>query len=163
MKKKNLDRLTLREAWAMVPPFTRTEKAGLWLLLIGVCCYLFLLNHVEPTEAGIARNRITGTMRLQQTSGWYVTWPWVSVARVQTAPMRVCITSATRAVDCRLVRFNASEYQAFVATEGFRYYWWANRFSINFGYNEEYRGFRDIMRGYAFSKVRFSFITILDE
>lgn len=38
-----------------------------------------------------------------------------------------------------------------------------NRFSFNGSYPEEYRGWRDVMRGYAYSTKRYPFIKILEE
>ena len=83
------------------------------------------------------------------------------MARVDTQPTRVCVASASRAYNCKLVQFNASEFRLFVKTEGFHYYWWYNRLSINFGYDEEYRGLRDILRGYAFAAKQYPFVTTI--
>ncbi len=58
-------------------------------------------------------------------------------------------------------RFNPDEYKAFVAVQGFHYYWWANRFSFNSGYDEEYRGMKDLMRGYAYSSKPYPFIVVI--
>ena len=122
--------------------------------------YFPFVNHLEPFDAGIARNFVTGELYIQKP-GWNVTPPWVAVARVDLRPARVCITTASRAFNCKLVQFNPSEYELFVETEGFHYYWWYNRFSFNWGYSEEYRGVRDILRGYAYSAKLYPFITVL--
>lgn len=124
--------------------------------------YLACVNYVEPSEVGIARNRVTGRMWLQH-GGFYLTWPWVGVARIDTRPMRVAVTTSGTARNAKLVQFNQKDWELFVQTEGWRYYWWANRFSINFGYDEEYRGLRDIMRGYAYSVKKYPFITTIQE
>jgi hypothetical protein len=50
-----------------------------------------------------------------------------------------------------------------VKTEGFYYYWWANRLSFNLGYDQEYRGVRDLMRGYAYSPHHYPFLVVKDE
>ena len=89
--------------------------------------------------------------------------PGVAVARVDTRPVRVCITSTSRGFNCRLVQFEPRAYRQFVATQGFHYYWWSNRISFNLGYNEEYRGVKDLMRGYAFSVNKYSFLKLLKE
>lgn len=125
--------------------------------------YLACINYLEPTQVGVAWNWTSGELWLQDRGGFYVTPPWVMVSRIDTRPARVCVTSASRAFNCKLVQFNPSAYREFVAIEGFRYYWWANRVSFNFGYREEYRGVRDILRGYAYSVKRYSFVTILKE
>ncbi len=71
--------------------------------------------------------------------------------------------SAGRGYSAKLVQFQPDAWREFVAIEGFRYYWWANRFSLNFGYSEEYRGMRDILRGYAYSPKSYTFIKVLEE
>jgi hypothetical protein len=125
--------------------------------------YLPFFNHTEPVEVGIVWNRITGEVTLQKrdAAGWHITSPWVAVARVDTRPMRVCVTTAGRGFSCKLVQFELSAYKEFVETEGFRYYWWANRISFNLGYNEEYRGMKDLLRGYAYGVKKYSFVSVL--
>jgi hypothetical protein len=127
-----------------------------------VFVYIPFLHHTEPTEIGIARNLFTGEV-YPDTPGWNVTAPWVAVAKVDVRPMRVCVTSAGRGFGCKLVQFRKEAYREFVRTEGFYYYWWANRFSINLGYREEYRGVKDLLRGYAYGVVPYPFLAILRE
>lgn len=130
-----------------------------------VTCFIFYLaclNYVEPTEVGISWNYMTGDLQLQRP-GWHLTPPWVAVARIDTRPTRVCITSASRGFNCRLVQFEPSAYREFVAAQGFHYYWWANRISFNSGYNDEYRGMKDLLRGYAYSVKPYPFIKTLGE
>ncbi len=141
------------------------RKSGLRAAGIIAClfsCYLAFVNHLEPTEVGISWNYVRGEMRLQ-APGWHITPPWVAVARIDTRPMRVCITSAGRSFNCRLAQFVPSAYEEFTEVERFRYYWWANRISFNFGYHDEYRGMRDIIRGYAYSAKQYPFVVILRE
>ena len=134
----------------------------------GAClamCFLFYLafaNHLEPTEVGISWNNATGEVSLQEP-GWHMTAPWVQVARIDTRPMRVCITTAGRGYNCRLAQFVPAAYREFVKTEGFRYYWWSNRISLNFGYAEEYRGLRDLIRGYVYGTKQYPFVQTLQE
>lgn len=125
--------------------------------------YLFFLNYTEPTEIGIARNIFTGKMWLQEGGGWYRTALWVRVAKIDIRPMRLAITTAGHGFNAKLVQFVPKEWRAFVEVEGFRYWWWANRISINFGYDEEYRGIRDIMRGYAYGIKDYPFIVVLEQ
>ena len=131
--------------------------------LVVVLAYLSLLNYTEPTQIGIARNPITGKMWAQKGGGWHATWPWVFVAKIDTRPVRVEVTSTGRGYNAKLVQFNAEHWQEFVAIEGFHYYWWANRFSLNLGYWEEHRGMKDILRGYAYSNKPYPFVSILKE
>lgn len=125
--------------------------------------YFFFLNYTEPTEIGIARNIFTGEIWLQEGGGWYKTAPWVRVAKIDTRPMRVAITTAGHGFNAKLVQFAPKEWRTFVEVEGFRYWWWANRISINFGYKEEYRGMKDIMRGYAYGVKEYPFIIVLEK
>lgn len=139
-------------------------KAALALgafLLVAVSSYFMCFNYVDATEVGIARDALTGELTLQGP-GWHFTPPLVRVARVSTQPVRVGISTTSRAYDQKLVEFVPEHYKEFVETEGFRYYWWANRLSFNFGYPDEYRGMRDILRGYAYSSKKYPFIKVLE-
>lgn len=128
-----------------------------FVLVVFALIYLPFFHYTEPTQVGIVRNLVTGDLKLD-TPGWNVTAPWVSAAKIDTRPMRVCITSAGRGFNCRLVEFQPEAYREFVATEGFYYYWWANRISFNFGYDDEYRGVKDLLRGYAYSVKQYPFV-----
>lgn len=123
--------------------------------------WLALVNYTEAYEVGVARNFVTGELELQSGGGLRFTPPWVAVAVIDTRPVRVCVSTAGRGFNCRLVQFVPDRYREFVAVEGFRYYWWANRISFNWGYDEEYRGMRDLLRGYAYSVVSYPFVTVL--
>lgn len=137
--------------------FTVLPILTMWLL------YASFVVHHDPTELGIARNWISGEMWLQEDGGYFVNPPWVWVARVDTRPVRVAVTSAGRGYSGKLVQFDKKGWQEFVQLEGWRYWWWANRFSFNFGYDEEYRGMRDILRGYAYSPKQYPFLVVLEE
>lgn len=125
--------------------------------------YFGCVNHVEPSEVGIARNVFTGTIELQAQAGWKLTWPWVQVANIDTRPVRVSVQSAGRGFSSKLVGFDPRAYREFIATEGFRYYWFSNRLSFNFGHEEEHRGMKDILRGYAYSAKRYPFLVVINE
>lgn len=127
--------------------------------LVSTCFY-----SLEPTEFGIARNMATGQLTAEERTGYHLKPPWVFVSVIDTRPVRVCVTTAAHAAfNCRLVRFVKEEWPTFIRVEGFGLYWWANRFSFNFGYKEEYRGMRDIIRGYAFSVEQYPFISVVEE
>lgn len=136
-----------------------TAAIGVILSVVGVV-YLAFFHYSEPTQVGIARNWITGELRLD-TPGWNTTPPWVSVAKIDKRPIRVCVTTAGRGFNCKLVQFEPSAYKELVTVEGFYYYWWYNRFSFNWGYDEEYRGVKDILRGYAYSVKQYPFVLTL--
>lgn len=136
----------------------------LFIIPVIICLYyLSFLNYTEPTEVGIARNIFTGEMWLQEGGGWHKTLPWVRVARIDVRPMRVAIATSGHGFNARLIQFEPNEWRKFVEIEGFRYWWWANRISFNLGYDEEYRGMKDIMRGYAFGVKHYPFITTLEQ
>jgi len=125
--------------------------------------YLGFLNYTEPTQIGVARNMITGEMWAQMSGGWHLTPPWVFVSRIDTRPIRVSVDSAGHGYSAKLVQFVSGEWESFVKTEGFRYWWWANRFSFNWGYRDEHRGMKDILRGYTYSPKKYPFIRVLEE
>lgn len=133
------------------------------LLFITLMCYFAFVNYTEPTEYGFARNLFTGDMWIQKSGKWHATPPWVSVSVIDGRPMRVGISTAGHGYSSKLIQFDPQYWQEFIQVEGFRYWWWANRISINFGYDEEYRGIKDILRGYAYGIKHYPFIKILQE
>jgi len=146
----------------------RTYIWGKRLLIAVLLWFIFVVcfvTHLEPTEDGIGMNWLNGELRLLERNGWHITPPWVWVAKVQTTPMRVSVSTASRGYSAKLVQFNSEHYEEFIKTEGWYFYWWYNRLSFNIGYdrNEEYRGFRDVMRAYAYSAKKYPFITLLKE
>jgi hypothetical protein len=127
------------------------------LLILSIRFGLF--NHEDAYERALTYNLFTGELMLQDRAGWNTHAPWTLVTSIDLRPMRVCVTSSAQAaLNCKLVRFKVSEYRKFVETEGFRYYWWANRLSFNSGHKKTYRGFEDVVRGYAYSLERYPFI-----
>lgn len=141
----------------------RLKFIGGPILLVPLLFYVFCTNYLDFHQVGIARNVVNGEMWLQDKGGWYVTPPWVFVSRIDTRPIRVVVSSSGRGYSAKLVQFQSEFYRDFVAVEGFRYYWWANRLSFNWGYDEEHRGMRDILRGYAYCSKRYPFIKVLEE
>lgn len=154
----------LLAAWRrpLPPRWRRVALIVGWSAVILGLPYLACGNYLGYNEVGIARNYVTGALWLQE-SGFHLTAPWTEVARVDTRPQRVCVTTAGRGFNCKLAQFEPSHYREFVAVEGFYYYWWANRFSFNSGYVDEYRGMKDLLRGYAYSVKPYPFVTVLRE
>ena len=144
-------------------------KRGIIIGIIAVCLgffYLGFVHYTEPTEVGVKWNLVSGEISADERSGFHFTPPWVLVANIDTRPVRVCVTSASRSVNCKLVQFDKNYCRQLVEAEGFRYYWWDNRISFNLGYSDEYRGQKDLMRGYAYSVKDFPFIktiTVYDD
>lgn len=123
--------------------------------------YITCVHYQEPNEVAIIWNRISGQSRLESNGGFKITPPWVAAAKIDIRPMRVCITSSSRSFNCKLIQFVPEVYEEFVQVEGFRYYWLSNRLSMNLGYSEEYRGMKDVLRGYAYSVKKYPFIKII--
>lgn len=141
----------------------RSVKRIFLTFIVGFFVYLGFLNYTEPTQIGIARNLISGKMWAQIGGGWHITPPWVLVSRIDTRPIRVSVDSAGRGYNAKLVQFVPEEWESFVNTEGFRYWWWANRLSFNWGYTDEHRGIKDIFRGYTYGAKQYPFLKILTE
>ena len=125
--------------------------------------YLMCIYHVEPNEMVITWNPVSGELNSDTTSGYYISPLWEFASNISTSPIRVCITSTSNSYSCMLAQFNPVEYESFVNTQGFGYYWFKNRISFNFGYDDEYRGFKDIMRGYAYGNEDYKFLIIKED
>lgn len=136
--------------------------AGTVLVILGLC-YLSCLSFLDQYHVGLTRNLATGAVTCDTRGGFHFSWPWVQVSRIDTRPARVCLTSASKAFNCKLVKFEPRAFAEFIRVQGFQYYWWANRLSFNSGYNEEYRGMRDLLRGYAFGIKQYPFVTTLED
>ena len=122
----------------------------LFLVIISV------FNRVDVNKVGIAKNHFTGVLYVQNP-GMHFRLPWVWVTQIPTNPIRVSIPTSGRGFSSRLVQFEPEHFQEFVQREGWRFYWWDNRFSFNFGNQEEYRGFRNIALGYAYADDEYPF------
>ncbi len=135
----------------------------LWVLILSlIIFYVGFVNHIEPNQIGLARNHASGETWVQ-TASWHLTPPWVWVSRVESNPIRVGVPTAGRGFSAKLVRFLPEKADDFLNREGWRYYWWDNRISFNFGHADEYRGFRNIILGYAYAKDPHSFLEVIEE
>lgn len=157
----------LQSAGVHVWSWLRRPYIGFPLLAVFLLLMFLLgwVNFLDSHHLGIARNTITGEMKAVGPGGIYVTGPWWRVARVETRTMRVTVESGGRGYSGKLIQFQPEHWQEFVDTEGFRYWWWSNRISFNWGYDVTYRGVPDVLRGYAYSpKVdEYKFIEVLAE
>jgi hypothetical protein len=113
--------------------------------------YIFYFYNVDSNHVAISRDLLSGKTYIEQSTGWQVSSPWVQVVKIDTRPFKICLTSTTSTINCRLVQFDTTGWKELIARESFQYYWFRNRLSFNFGYQEEYRGFKDILRGYTFN------------
>jgi len=125
-----------------------------------VIFWIFFIHKLTITEFGFTRNIFTNELNIDTVAGIKITAPWIQVSVVDKSPIRVCIDCDCRNINCRLISFNTKNWREFSLKEGFKYYWWANRLSFNSGNKEEYRGFKNILRGYAFDDIVPSFIKI---
>ena len=119
--------------------------------------WLFCFSYNTWHHVSIERNWLTGKTILNE-AGFKITPPWTQVIRIDTRPAKVCVECSCRGITCELVQFDKNGWEEFLAIEGFRYYWLSNRVSINFGHENEYRGMKNILRGYAFDKKEYKFI-----
>lgn len=148
------------DAWTSVRKSVRISI----LTFLGIFLfYLTCVYHVEPNEMGISWNPFSGKLSGDTLPGFYVSPPWEMASIIDLRPCRVCITSTANSYSCKLVSFQTSYWEDFVRTQGFGYWWWNNRISFNYGYDAEYRGFRDVLRGYAYSNKKYRFIEVSDD
>ena len=149
-----------------VKPIKKIGKyVGIIFLSILTISILYIcITHIEPDEWGLQKNFINGQIALKDP-GLYFRPPWMLITKIPAKPIRVCISSTSKGYNAKLVQFNPETYEEFVVTEGWSYYWWANRFSFNSGYSkeEEHRGFKDIAKGYAYSVVNYPFFITIKE
>ena len=141
----------------------KPRRVGVGLTVTLVTLYLSLIHYTDINQVALVWNRFDGNIQIDSVPGFNITAPWVKVARIETRPQRVCVTSASRSFNCKLVRFNPAGFKELIQVEGIHYYWLYNRISFNGSYGEEYRGVRDLLRGYAYSSKRYSFISIVEE
>jgi len=142
------------------------SRKSIRILIITIIClflsYMMFYHHTKSYEFGITRNIITGEMKPDTRTGHHFTAPWVLETTIDTRPRRVCIASASRNVNCRLVQFDTSQWKSLVEYEGFHYYWWYNRISFNWS-QETYRGLDNLFLGHAYGSNKGKFLKILQE
>lgn len=148
-----------RRVWDSLPKY---GKRSVQVFLVLFMFYLTSVYRIEPNEMGISWNPITGNLTGDTVPGFYLSAPWSMESNLDLRPCRVCVTTSANSYSCKLVSFDNKHWKEFVKVQGFRYYWWSNRISFNMGYREEYRGFRDILRGYAYGNESYNFIKIED-
>lgn len=130
-------------------------------VLLCVVAGLALLDITEQHEVGLSYSLLSAEVT-KKTPGIHLSAPWTLVAQVDTRPQKVCVSTTAKVLACKLVQFEPAHFQEFVRREGFRYYWLSNRLSFNWGYTDEHRGMRDVLRGYAFDAQKHSFVTVLE-
>lgn len=128
------------------------------LFIIYLSCYHF----TDQNEFGITYNFVSGELKHDGHDGHHFSYPWVLAVKIDTRPIKVCIASASRNMNCRLVQFQSDKWRELIKFEGFRYYWFYNRFSFNSG-QETYRGLKNLMLGHAYGQNKCSCVKILQE
>lgn len=121
--------------------------------------WLFFVHWTNVQQIAITRNIFTGELKIDTFPGIQISSPWTQVSRIDIRPVRVCVDCECRNMNCKLISFDINGWRNFVEKEGFRYYWWSNRISFNFGNKEEYRGMKNILRGYSFDS-EYKFIKV---
>ena len=111
--------------------------------------YIMCISVTDIHHNSIQRNYLTGDIVLDTVPGVKITYPWVQVIRIDKRPYRICITSSSKNLNCGLYSINFKYIGDLIEKEGVEYYWWRNRFSFNPGHKDEYRGFIDMLKGYA--------------
>lgn len=120
--------------------------------------YLTSFNFLNMSEVSLNYNIIDGNVTCDTVSGIKLSAPWVLVNVVDIRPIKVCVDCSCRNLTCKLIAFNPKEYKIFVQKEGWSYFWWRNRLSFNSGNKQEYRGLKNVIRGYAFDDVEYKFL-----
>ena len=129
------------------------------ILFLSYCTFYY---HSYSWEFVITRNIISGETKPEVRSGHHFTLPWVLASKIDTRPHKVCIASASRNMNCRLVQFDTSQWKNLLEYEGFYYYWWYNRISFSLS-QDNYRGVDNLLLGHAYGKTRGSFVKILED
>ena len=157
-----LDQLFIRFLNYMKMLFRKSIFRNKYTIIFSILtfCYFTLYNYTDYSHCSINRNIFTGYMYIDTIPGHNLTFPWVQIVQVDLKPCRIPILSNSRTFNYKLVRFNPKFYREFVSTEGYRYYWWSNRISFNFGHDYESRGFFDVLKGYAYDSKKWDFIII---
>lgn len=136
------------------------------LISIPIFLFLFYLSCVvysDTNHLSIGFNKISGELSVDSLGGWSVSPPWVLVTKLDLRPQRVCVFYDGKTPNCKLVRFKKESWRKFISFQGFSYYWWSNRFSVNMSHQEETRGFKDILRGLAYYDKKQIYIEVITE
>lgn len=142
---------------SMIPYQSKINKT---LKVIGLIFtfYLLFFNFVTMNEVTLNHNMIDGTVKCDTIPGIKISAPWVQVSKIDKRPVVVSIDCSCKNLTSKLVAFNPKEYKSFIQKEGWGYYWLRNRISFNMGNKQEWRGFNNVLRGYAFDQQEYKFL-----
>lgn len=127
-------------------------KKSAVILITAFFIWLFFIHYNDSHHVSISRNYISGEVKLDTTKGIKFSAAWVQVIKFDTRPIRVCLDCSCANINCRLISFNPSGWKEFIDREGVKYFWFKNRISFNFGQDQEYRGIKHVLRGYAYDE-----------
>lgn len=125
------------------------QYIGYWFIGMFII-YMSLFSRNDINHISIERNYISGEVKINEDPGIRITAPWIQVVKIDIRPFKICVTSSSKVLNCGVYSFNKDGIHDFIKREGISYYWFRNRLSFNYGHREEYRGFVDIIKGYAF-------------
>lgn len=112
------------------------------------------VTHVDNHEFGFAFNRMTGQIEPLEKKGWVVRTPWwYAVHTVDTRPYQVQISANNRILNAKLVQFNPTGLDTFVA--------WHGRSA-----GDNLENLKEILKSYAFNPSGGKdcpFLTVLNE
>ncbi len=106
------------------------SKVGGWLVrlftglvaatLVGLFIWwMFWVNFVDVHEYGYAYNKMSGTIRELDKSGWVVVHPWVEdIHKIDRRPKQVQVVANGRILNTKLVKFNPKGLMTFIAVHG---------------------------------------------
>jgi len=129
--------------------------SGIVVLVIGVIITLSGLKFVDNHEVGYKFNKLSGELTVLDSKGYFLVNPFtVSVKTIDLRPTQICISTNTRVLNCKLVRFNPEGLVTFVT--------WHGRKDYNISVNRDINtSFEDLLMTYAYdTETSYSFITI---
>lgn len=142
----------------LLTPYQSKIRKGLKVTGVLFIFYLLFFNFLTMNQISFNHNIIDGTVQCDTVPGFKLSAPWIQVSKIDKRPVRVSIDCSCRNLTSKLVQFNPKEYESFIQKEGWGYYWLRNRISFNFGNKEEWRGFDNVLRGYAFDQEKYKFL-----
>lgn len=133
----------------------------LLLAVIGIILFrITAVTLVENYEYSYKFDRRTGEIISLGQSGYVIAPPiLVSVHKIDTRPMQVCISAIQRVLNCKLVQFNPEGLQLFVKWHG------RGNYSNEDGSRENPAVFNQILMAYAYegSGHKYPFLTVIRE
>jgi hypothetical protein len=117
--------------------------------------YIGWVSYIDNYEFGYTFDRQTGKIDSLDRKGYVITPLLTKVYTIDTRPMQLSISTNTKVLNAKLVKFNTAGYLEFIAWHGVG----------NYSATNTITDFKDILIGYAFdpSDTKYPFLTILKE